>query len=117
MALIGYGAVMAFLGATTRRPIVIGVLLLYGWQKLATLVPGLIDFLTIQKYTDALLPVLATQRHNEEIRTALGTFQKEVYAVTAPKAFATLLAIALVFLIFGVVVVRIREYTTAKAVG
>ena len=117
MALVGYGAVMAFLGATTRRPIVIGVLLLYGWQKLATLVPGLIDFLTIQKYTEALLPVLATQRHNEEIRTALGTFQKEVYAVTAPKAFATLLAVAAVFLVFGVLVVRFREYTSARAIG
>lgn len=117
MALVGYGAIMAFLGATTRRPIVIGVLLLYGWQRLATLVPGLIDFLTIQKYTDALLPVLAAQRDNPEIRTALGTFNKEVYAVTAPKAFATLLAIALVFFVFGVVVVRVREYTSARAIG
>jgi len=117
MALLGYGAVMVLLGVTTRRPIVIGVLLLYGWQRLATLVPGLIDFFTIQKYTDALLPKLATQRGNVEIQTVLGTFQKEVFMVSARKAFIILWIIALAFLIASVLAVRLREYSAARAAG
>ena len=62
LGLLAYGAVTMFLGAVTKRPIVIGVLLLYGWQRVATAVPGLIDFLTVQKYTDTLLPALAEER-------------------------------------------------------
>jgi len=117
MALLGYGSVMVFLGVTTRRPIVIGVLMLYGWQRLATLVPGLIDFITIQKYTDALMPKLASQRGNVEIQTVLGTFEKEVFMVSAGKAFIILWIIALAFLIGSILAVRLREYSAARAIG
>jgi ABC-type transport system involved in multi-copper enzyme maturation permease subunit len=117
MALLGYGAVAIFLGATTRRPIVIGVVLLYGWQRLAMTVPGLIDFMTIQKYTDALLPKLATQRNNVEVQTMLGTFQKEVFAISAGKAGIFLVVIAAAFLIGTVIAVRVREFSAARAIG
>ena len=117
MALVGYGSVTIFLGVMTKRPIVIGVLLLYGWQKLATLVPGLIDFFTIQKYTDAILPKLATQRANVEIQTALGTFQKEVFMISAGKALIVLVAISLVFLTASTLALRWREFAGPRAVG
>jgi len=117
MGLMGYGAVTIFLGATTRRPIIIGVLVLYAWQKMATLVPGLIDFFTIQKYTDALLPILPTQRDNVEIQTVLGTFQKDVLVIGPMKAAITLVVISLVFLGCTVLAVRWREYSAARAIG
>ncbi len=115
--LAAYGTFAAFLGATTRRPIVIGVILLYAWQKLANMVPGLIDFMTIQKYTDALLPKLATQRGNLEIQTALGTFQKEIFAISATKAGITLAIITASFFIMTVLAIRWREHASARAVG
>jgi len=117
MALLAYGAVSIFLGAVTKRPIIVGVLLLYGWQKLTRVVPGLIDFLTIQKYTDALLPSLATQRDNVEIQTALGAFQRKVFLVGAAKAGATLVMITLVLLLLTVLTVRLRQYSAARAAG
>jgi len=115
--LCAYGAFSIFLGAVTKRPIVIGVLVLYGWQQLANFVPGLIDFFTIQKYTDALLPSMIALRHNIEMQTALGSYNKEVIMVGAFKAGLTLAAITVVFLLLTVRTVRQREYASARAVG
>lgn len=116
-SLLATGALAMFLGAYFKRPIVIGVLFLYGWQYLANLVPGVVDFLTIQKYTDALLPQLAESRHNVEIRTALLTYSKEIFMVSATKAVITLAAIVVVFLAATILTVRRREFASARAAG
>lgn len=115
-ALAAYGALMVFLGAVTRRPIILGVVLLYGWEKLANVVPGVVDFLTIQKYAHALLPRLAGQRNVVEIRTELGVWEREVFLVDASKAAAVLCVIILVFLVMSVVTVRWREYYPARTI-
>lgn len=115
--LLAYGALTMFLGAYFKKPIVIGVLFLYGWQYLANLVPGVVDFLTIQKYTDALLPQLAESRHNVEIQTALLTYNKEIFMVSAPSAILTLAGVTLVFVVLSVYTIRQREYASARAAG
>ncbi|MBW7865492.1 MAG: ABC transporter permease subunit [Candidatus Hydrogenedens sp.] len=117
VALAAYGGLAVFLGAFTRRPIVYGVLLLYGWQRIATLIPGVVDFMTIKKFVDALFPVLATQRNVVEVQTALGAFQKQVFMVSATKALATLLIVTVAFLAASIIAVRRREYASNKAVG
>ncbi len=117
LALLAYGAFAVFLGACTKRPIVYGVVLLYGWQRVATYVPGLIDFITIKKYVDALFPIMATQRNLVEIQTALGSFQREVFLVSASKAVFMLFAIAAFFLAVAVVAVTRREYAADGAAG
>ena len=116
-ALTAYGALAVFLGVFTKRPIVYGVLLLYGWQKLAMIIPGVVDFLTIAKYVQALYPAMATQRNVEEIQTALGTFQKQIFAVSATRAVVVILLVAAVFLVSSIIAVRRREYGSARAVG
>ncbi|MFM1920956.1 MAG: hypothetical protein RLZZ303_2590 [Candidatus Hydrogenedentota bacterium] len=117
MAVAGYGAVAMFLGAATRRPIVYGVLLLYFWQGLAMIVPGLVDFLTIKKYTDAMLPALARARGIVEIETSMGTFQKEVLIIEGVPALFTLIGIIVAFLLWTVHTVRNREYVSGRAAG
>jgi len=117
MGLMGYGAVAIFLGAYTKRPIIIGVVLLYGWQQLAMMVPGVIDFLTIKKYTDALLPVLASQRHNLSIQSALGNYNKEVFMIDAANAAYTLFAITATLLAVTIYLVRNHQKLIARAVG
>lgn len=117
LALLAYGAFSVFLGAFTKRPIVYGVILLYGWQYVATLVPGLVDFFTIKKYTDALLPLMATQRNVTEIHTALGTFTREVFLVSAGKAVIALSLITAVSLGATIVAVLRREYAADRAAG
>ncbi len=116
-ALTAYGALAVFLGVFTKRPIVYGVLLLYGWQKIAMIIPGVVDFLTISKYVEALYPVLATQRNVVEVQTALGTFQKQIFAVSATRAVVMILLVTAVFLVSSIVAVRRREYGTGRAAG
>lgn len=117
LALISYGALAALLGAYTKRPIVYGVLLLYGWQRFALIIPGLIDFLTIQKYTDALLPQLAASSSRREIRTALGTYSKEFFEISMWNALLTLAGITAVMLALCIYAVREREYAANRAAG
>ncbi len=117
IALAVYGAFSLFLGALTKRPIVYGVLLIYGWQRVAAFVPGVVDFLTIQKYIDGLKPVLATQRNLVEIQTALGTFQREVFAVGAVKALVVLLVLISLFLGASALSLRTREFGGDKTAG
>jgi len=120
LALLGNGAVAVFLGTTTKRPIVTGVVILYGWQQLAVKVPGVIDFFTIEKYTSAMLPVLASQRGTQdspEARQALIEFTREVYAIGAAKACIVLLCISAAFLALTIAAVRIRQFASSRAIG
>lgn len=116
-ALAAYGAFTSFLGAVTRWPIIIGVAVLFGWQRLVSFIPGAIDFLTIDKYVNALLPALATQRQNIVIRLAIAEFQKQQLIVGATKAGITLACIIAAFLALSCFVIRYREYSQAKAIG
>ena len=122
MALMANGALALMLGALTRRPIIIGVVVLYGWQRLALLVPGIVDFMTIMKYTNELLPTTASAisaraQQSQAVQEQITEFTKKVYYVGAPKAALTLLAITTVFLVISIVTVRIREYATDRAAG
>lgn len=116
MALMANGALALFLGAVTKRPIVIGLLFLYGWQRLANFVPGVVDFLTIMKYTNELLP-LAIEANSEAVRDELMAFKKQGYYVGATKAAAMLFGITATLLGLSVAVVRLREYATDRAAG
>jgi ABC-2 type transport system permease protein len=115
VALAAYGALAAFLGAFVRRPIVIGLLILFAWQRLAMNLPGLIQFLTIERWLKALLPVLPTQQDNEAVRGILSEFAVREFAVAGPKALAVLGGIIVVLLGATVLGVRWREYTNARS--
>lgn len=117
MSLLAYGALAIFLGAVTRHPVVVGVLLIYAWQPMATLAKGLIDFFTISKYLEELMPTLVSGRGDETIRSALLEFQRQIFVVGATKAAITLAIIAAIFLVLTIVTVRARQYASAHAIG
>lgn len=117
VALVGYGSLCTFLGAMVKRPVVFGVVFLFGWQRMAGLVPGLVDFLTIEKYIMALLPPLAIEREVLVLRTVLFDFVKEELVISPTRAGVTLSVITLMFLFLTAYVVRTREYSSARAIG
>ena len=117
LALLAYGALTLFLGAATKRPVVYGVALIYGWQSLAMIVPGLVDFLTIRKYVEAVLPAVATMRDTQQGPDNVFTFDKQIYAVGAGESILTLALITAAFVVLTVVTVRAREYASAHAAG
>ena len=116
LALFGYGAFAMFLGATTKHPIIFGIMFIFGWQRLALYIPGMVDFMTIEKYLLALLPKLATERANVVIKTALGEFEKQQWLIAAPKALAGLFIIGGCLICATCLSVRWREYSAARAV-
>jgi ABC-type transport system involved in multi-copper enzyme maturation permease subunit len=117
VALTAYCSITMFLGAATRWPVAIGIASLFAWQRLAMIAPGVVDFLTIEKYAVALLPALAGQRARRVIHTALAEFEKEQFLVSFPRALAVLLIVSAVFVIATTLALRMREYSKGKAVA
>ena len=54
--LAAYGAVFALVGATTRRPLLFGLLFVFGWESLALALPGYLRQLTVAHYLQGLVP-------------------------------------------------------------
>lgn len=112
-----YGAFSMLLGAFAKRPVVYAILYLFVAQRFAVTVPGVIDFLSLEKYLFALLPPLAIQRDNPDMQGALAEFQQGVFVIGAWKAAIVLAVAVVVFLVLTTVVVRYREFTAARAAG
>lgn len=51
-----YGAVFALIGALAPRPLVTGLLLVFGWEQVALLVPGYLRRFTVAHYLQSLVP-------------------------------------------------------------
>jgi ABC-2 type transport system permease protein len=116
-AVTAYGALALFLGSASRHPVIIGIAFIFGWQRFALLIPGAVDFLTIDKYLWSLLPPMATQRSNPVIRNALMEYQKEMLLFSATKAAIALLVITVAFAALTCIILRRREYSGARALG
>jgi len=117
VALLAYGAFCLCLGAVFKRSVIWGVVVLFGWQRLAAVIPGLVDYLTIEKYVNNMLPKLATGRGREAVRAALADLQRHQLLVDASKAGAALLIVAVVFLLLTILAVRRREFARSKTIG
>jgi len=51
-----YGAVFALIGALVPRPLVAGLILIFGWEQVALVVPGYLRRFTVAHYLQALVP-------------------------------------------------------------
>jgi ABC-type transport system involved in multi-copper enzyme maturation permease subunit len=56
LGLAAYGALFALVGATLKRPLVSGLVFVFGWEQIALLMPGSFKRLTIGHYVQALAP-------------------------------------------------------------
>ncbi|MCA1903015.1 MAG: ABC transporter permease [Candidatus Hydrogenedens sp.] len=117
MGLLGYGAISFMLGCGTNHPIIIGVILFFGWEKIANVIPGIVDFWTIQKYLDSTFPPLATQQYNATVVPIIGIFQKEIFFVGPIRAIITIAIVTTVGLFLSVFFMLWREFTRDRVVG
>jgi hypothetical protein len=51
-----YGALFAWMGASLKRPLVIGLVFAFGWEQFALLVPGYLRQFTVAYHLQALVP-------------------------------------------------------------
>ena len=56
LGLAVYGAVFAFIGARVPRPLVAGLVLVFGWEQIALVVPGYLRRFTVAYYLQSLVP-------------------------------------------------------------
>lgn len=51
-----YGALFAFIGAKFKRPLLTGLIFVFGWEQAALMIPGYLKKFTIAYYVQALVP-------------------------------------------------------------
>jgi ABC-type transport system involved in multi-copper enzyme maturation permease subunit len=56
LGLAVYGAVFAFVGAKFKRPLLIGLVFIFGWEQAAMAFPGYLKYYTVAYYVQALVP-------------------------------------------------------------
>ena len=56
LGLAVYGALFAFVGAKFKRPLLIGLVFIFGWEQAALLLPGYMKKFTIAYYVQGLVP-------------------------------------------------------------
>jgi ABC-2 type transport system permease protein len=105
VGLAAYGAVFAWVGARLKRPLVIGLVFVFGWEPGVLLFPGYLKQLTVAYYLQALVP--HAMPDDSTISMLMQVFH-EVPPVA--ESLAWLAAITLVALWFAGRSVERREY-------
>ncbi len=56
LGLAVYGAVFAFIGPGFKRPLLVGLIFIFGWEQAALAFPGYLKKFTVAYYLQALVP-------------------------------------------------------------
>jgi ABC-type transport system involved in multi-copper enzyme maturation permease subunit len=105
LGLAVYGAVFAFVGAKFKRPLLIGLVFIFGWEQAAMAFPGYLKRFTVAYYLQGLVPHAMP---NDSMLSLIQGFFHE-----SPTLMGSLLGMALilgVFLWLASWVVERREY-------
>ena len=105
LGLAAYGALFALVGAALKRPLVSGLVFVFGWEQVALLVPGYLKRFTVAHYVQGLVPHAMP---SEGIASVLQSVLRD-----NPPALVCILALAGVVtasLWLGVRAVESREY-------
>jgi ABC-type transport system involved in multi-copper enzyme maturation permease subunit len=105
LGLAVYGAVFAFVGATFKRPLLVGLIFVFGWEQAALVFPGYMKQLTVAYYLQALAPHAMP---SDGVVSILQSLFRDSPGVGV--SLLALGAIAAVFLGLGTWVVERREY-------
>jgi ABC-type transport system involved in multi-copper enzyme maturation permease subunit len=100
-----YGALFAFVGARVKRPLVIGLIFLFGWEPSVLVFPGYLKRFTVAHYLQGLVP------HTMPQDSALGMLQSVFREV--PALSVSLVGLGVIWALFLTLAVRAvdrREY-------
>jgi hypothetical protein len=105
IGLVAYGALFAWVGARFSRPLLTGLLFVFGWEQIALIIPGYLKHLTVIYYVQSLVP------HAMPAENILGTLQ--ALMADRPSLFTCLFGLAVItglFLWRAIRIVERREY-------
>ncbi len=100
-----YGAVFAFIGAKFKRPLLIGLVFVFGWEQVILMFPGSFKLLTVAYYLQGLVP-------HAMPNDSIASLVQSIFRETPPLA-TSLTALGLMTVFFLWVAARIvanREY-------
>jgi ABC-2 type transport system permease protein len=100
-----YGAVFAFVGAKFKRPLLVGLIFIFGFEQAALAFPGYLKRFTVAYYLQGLVPHAMP---NDGVMSLIQGIFRE--SPTLFGSIAGLLAIWAVFLTLGGWIVSRREY-------
>ena len=100
LTLVAYGAFFALLGVLLKRPVIPGLLFLYGWELMANL-PGYLPRFTLTAWLRSLV------HHRPAEEGLAGLFQQ---VLPAGQSLAVLVGVSAVFLAAAAWIFSTREY-------
>jgi ABC-2 type transport system permease protein len=105
LGIAAYGAVFAYVGARLKRPLVIGLVFIFGWEPGVLLFPGYLKRATVSYYLQGLVP--HAMPDDSAVSVLMQIFQ-DIPAV--PASIAALVLVTLVTLWLAGRAVEVREY-------
>jgi len=105
LGLAVYGALFAFVGAKFKRPLLIGLVFIFGWEQAALAFPGYLKKFTIAYYLQALVP--HAMPNDSTLSLIQGYFRESPSLVSSLVGLA---AILVVFIALAAWIVERREY-------
>lgn len=105
LGLAVYGAVFAFIGARFKRPLLVGLIFIFGWEQMALAFPGYLKKFTVAYYLQALVPHAMP---NDNVISMIQSIFRENPSL--PQAIVSLTVILVVFLALAAVSVERKEY-------
>jgi ABC-type transport system involved in multi-copper enzyme maturation permease subunit len=91
LGLAAYGAVFALVGALFRRPLLFGLIFVFGWELLVMALPGYLKRLTVAYYLEGLVPHAVPT--DTALRLVQAIFQER------PTPAASLIGLAVIVLV------------------
>jgi len=95
LGLAVYGAVFALIGALLPRPLIAGLLLIFGWEQIALVVPGYLRRFTVAHYLQGLVPHSMPQ---DDTVTAIQSLFAEPPTLTSSLVSLTVIAVVALWL-------------------
>jgi ABC-2 type transport system permease protein len=110
LALLGvglavYGAVFAFIGARFKRPLLAGLIFIFGWEQMALAFPGYLKKFTVAYYLQAMVP--HAMPNDTVVSLIQGIFRENP---SLPESLISLAVILALFLWAAAVSVERKEY-------
>ncbi len=93
LGLAVYGAVFALIGALVPRPLVAGLVLVFGWEQVALIVPGYLRRFTVAHYLQSLVPHSMPQ--DDTVTAIQSLFAEPPSPLTNLISLAAILGVAL----------------------
>ena len=113
LGLMVYVPFFSLLGGLLKRPVLTGILIVFGWEKLVSFFPGNVKLFTIVHYLHVLFPH-TQQPKSGEIQTGLINLVMSSQQTSQFTALWVLLVLALLFSLAMATLLYVREYRLSE---